>query len=55
LPTWLAALSGFRGAMLVSDRGSTNGSLEIDRQFPRVVVRNAPRTRRRVWSPPSGG
>jgi glycosyltransferase involved in cell wall biosynthesis len=52
LPHSLAALSGFCDVILVSDRGSTDGSLAIYRQFPKVVVLNAPlafRIREQRW------
>jgi len=52
LPHSLAALSGFCEVILVSDRGSTDGSLEIYQQFPKVVVLKAPlafRIREQRW------
>src|SRR5216684_3063669 len=52
LPHSVAAVSVFCEVILVSDRGSTDGSLEIYKQFPKVVVLNAPlafRIREQRW------
>ncbi len=52
LPHSLACLSGFADVILVSDRGSEDGSREIYRRFPRVVALDAAfdhRIRQQRW------